>query len=815
MTLPLGCINTGEGSRLIVVCSNAGFTTIPNVCDGCTEKLIMAHNELKEITPKAFQKCYNLLVLDLRYNVIRKINTDAFYGLRRLENLYLQVNDLDGSSFDGNVFRPLISLLHLDLTGNHFHRTGQYPTFEFTYLDFLGLDAFNGYLERLCPWPLPVRSLLLNFEHDIFFECDFNAFDLDILTELEIRIKDNNDSFDSRAILSENVFQHFRNLSRLSLRVSSQEQLNNFTSLFRGFRMKTISRIFLRFTRKDAVVYLIREAIEALAGVCVHHVSLDSVSFDHFSCKPLNMSVLASCLQTISLQNVAVLDRYHLTRPFNCLLWLDKLEVIKMNDMCSTQKATSTLDFGNVSLPIPKNVRWLEMRNTFDCNASQPKIDVLSIYGENLKYLDLSRKKLFTINRVNFTALNNLTELNIEGWRFKCDDYLWRFSVYNPFLRRLRYTDPHMATFFSKPENPILARMTHLISLDASESFGNNLSIPSYIHDKYVFPSGLQFLSLSKNRLTTIPKGLLHLGRLSYLDLSDNFISSIFLEFRLRFSELSLQLKVDVSKNPLDCSCENLDFLIWFKKTFPMISPDEKRKETKCYARPNEESSGIEGVLQELNQLQESCQIRLRILIPSFLIILLLLISMVVVFIYKNHLYMAWWRSCLRKWKYKTLLDDDKEFDVFIAYADDESHWVNTYLVPILSHEGVTVCTHEKDFIPGVFIIDNIFHFFEKSRRILFIISRTFLDSKWGQREMEIARYHAIGKKCSKEIFVVMKKDIKPHEMPDVLKNVWFNITCIKCPKIDDEKSLTNFKKKLLKALKPKSDNNSRSEHIV
>ena len=184
-----------------------------------------------------------------------------------------------------------------------------------------------------------------------------------------------------------------------------------------------------------------------------------------------------------------------------------------------------------------------------------------------------------------------------------------------------------------------------------------------------------------------------------------------------------------------------------------------------------------------------------------FCVVCLLLLAIIV---YQNQLHIKVIRLFFIKRfiNYKSLSNIEKEFDVFICYSENESTWVHELLLCRFNDIGVSCCTHEKDFVPGVPILDNIFNFMAKSRRVLFVVTRPFIESRWGQMEMEVARYHAIGKKKESEMLIIMKEHIAVCNMPDVLKNVWFNITCLKYPNPDDEAATERFWEGLDKVFK-------------
>ncbi|CAC5368634.1 TLR2 [Mytilus coruscus] len=93
---------------------------------------------------------------------------------------------------------------------------------------------------------------------------------------------------------------------------------------------------------------------------------------------------------------------------------------------------------------------------------------------------------------------------------------------------------------------------------------------------------------------------------------------------------------------------------------------------------------------------------------------------------------------------------------------------------------GHNISFDEKDFLVGAFISDNIYQTLGQSRKVIFIITEHFLESTWGEFELEVARTYALENGRHNMIIVVLKDEIDINRMPNVLKDVWYKITCIK-----------------------------------
>src|SRR6218665_2451500 len=80
-------------------------------------------------------------------------------------------------------------------------------------------------------------------------------------------------------------------------------------------------------------------------------------------------------------------------------------------------------------------------------------------------------------------------------------------------------------------------------------------------------------------------------------------------------------------------------------------------------------------------------------------------------------------------------------FDVFVGYSRSDSNWVITQLLPRLEHEcNLRLCIHERDWLPGRDIAENIMESIDNSRKTLLIVSNAFALSPWCHFELTMAQ---------------------------------------------------------------------------
>ena len=80
------------------------------------------------------------------------------------------------------------------------------------------------------------------------------------------------------------------------------------------------------------------------------------------------------------------------------------------------------------------------------------------------------------------------------------------------------------------------------------------------------------------------------------------------------------------------------------------------------------------------------------------------------------------------------------EYDAFVSYNSRDDLWITEELKPKLEDEfGLRLCLHQRDFVLGGNIMEQIVSSMDNSCKILLILSPNFLASDWCHWEMNIA----------------------------------------------------------------------------
>eukprot|EP00079_Xenopus_tropicalis_P013432 XP_002941870.1 PREDICTED: toll-like receptor 12 [Xenopus tropicalis] len=114
----------------------------------------------------------------------------------------------------------------------------------------------------------------------------------------------------------------------------------------------------------------------------------------------------------------------------------------------------------------------------------------------------------------------------------------------------------------------------------------------------------------------------------------------------------------------------------------------------------------------------------------------------------------------LKKLRGKTNNPIAYEYDAFVSYCSRDQGWVVNYLVPNLEEKGrntIKLCLHNRDFLVGKDIVDNIMDSIYKSRKTICLISYNYLQSDWCSLEMRMATYKLLAEKNDDLILVFLE----------------------------------------------------------
>ena len=169
----------------------------------------------------------------------------------------------------------------------------------------------------------------------------------------------------------------------------------------------------------------------------------------------------------------------------------------------------------------------------------------------------------------------------------------------------------------------------------------------------------------------------------------------------------------------------------------------------------------------------------------SFLIVALLVATFV--FRYRWHIRLVMHEAFRGRGdnRRSRLQNNNFNYDVFVSYTSEELPWVRQHLMPELEDRlGLRLCVHERDFIPGNNIVDNIAECVESSKKILMVFSKDFVHSQWCQFELTYCLHHVMDHDDA--LIVVCVDDVASRDMTTAMMAVLKTTTYIQWAELDE-----------------------------
>ncbi|XP_040903584.1 toll-like receptor 1 [Toxotes jaculatrix] len=305
-------------------------------------------------------------------------------------------------------------------------------------------------------------------------------------------------------------------------------------------------------------------------------------------------------------------------------------------------------------------------------------------------------------------------------------------------------------------------------------------------------PKGIETLDLQNNQISAVPSSMLKLENLTSLNLNANRLRDlpvctgfpILSELLLKSNSLHApsvsmlescpKLKtLDVSYNPFTCTCALRSFRSLGIKA-------EKKKShtgTELLGWPSDyyctyPEDVRDSTLKDIWIPEITCDV--GILAATILCTSVVLIVAIATLCHRLDL--PWYMGMIWKWtrakhRARTQVRPEDlvgvEFHAFVSYSQRDAEWVQNFLLPNLEGHagGLRICHHERNFVPGKTIIENIISCVEKSRRSVFVLSAHFVKSEWCHYELYFASHQRVSR-GSDSIVLVLLEPLPQYTIP-------------------------------------------------
>ena len=794
------CNYSKETTGIYANCSSRHLTFIPKNIRPDTDILDLSNNLLQTIPNNSFDEITGMEKLILRNNSISKLGMYAFQGLKHLRYLDLSSNRLtyNYDTFDKELFIPLCSLevlhIHDNLSGDNSTYLDEAVVFcevlSELYVDGIENTSFGpGYLKL---------KKLRNLNLSAGKKCNIGVLKNETF---------NNTIFLTRLQLKNCGLKKIYACAFCPLTYMQYLDLSGNTP--GGLRLIRNVTYGLNRTKTEVLEFNDMESGDGLGK----EIKRSDLEFA-FNTPIKNLSVSGNQIELFETGAVSLMPK-HLTfldcsdNRFKFGQYIFEMKSLAhlqetVGDYINTyhrykKDQTEGSDLANkgannsTCFSLPPNLENVYIRYSY----IQYYIPEISFCNNSLRVLELHHNT-FNVWKGPVQTLNSLRYLDLSV-NF-CDEISDDFFDYMPVLESLKIRGNFLGLAIETNQTcPWFSPLSHLKKLDLSLNHIKQIS-----KQCLTALTSLQTLNLSENSLSDWEIDITHMPNISTLDLAGNSLDGFPKDTRNHLSKIAKRqtVSINLKDNQLECTCDNLAFLEWFESA----DIDFIGRENYTCRKSTWNQIPMRNLPDILSKLRKKCYNYAFLNTILFILIFGFLFGVLYAIFYRyrwklRYLYYITWGK-------HSLLNDDKKkylYDAFISYAEEDSKFVKQELVPRLERTyGLSLCLHERDFIPGRYIRANIVNAIENSRKTIIILTSSYLKSHWCMFEFNMAIMEKIHKRSGTEnSFVVKLHDFNVREMDANVLDLLRSESYIEYPQHTEDISI--FWLRLKETIKPRN----------
>ncbi|KAM7421575.1 hypothetical protein PAMA_015623 [Pampus argenteus] len=709
------------------------------------EDIDLSYNRLQAVHADDFLSLPQLRILNLRYNNISHIDNDAFKNNTLLEQLDIFNNSLQ--EIPATSLTPLLSLKQLYMSNNLYkHATLAASFSEFVKLQVLSMGGPLVMGLKKDDF-LPLKNIRLQ---GFAIKCSSNLsyYEPGSLAVIQTKQMGFDMAIDQRPNALPDML---RDLANKTFGVIQFRNLFEFTyymgknDLFQSLKDITASQII--FHRGKFNENLLRMALMNLQVAPMKRLRLQYIDFARsptFVDSGAGSSITDLVLDKLDLWYISNPDILRFDWRFT---WFNKIKELSIQYVYfNSAPCDSWVEMAGVKFLDVSNNR---LKNDFIFNQRcNYKGTMPNLYSFNLSSNELTSLKDLSLLTKEFQQMQVLDLSNNRlGSAEDSRDCVWQHNITRLIARH---------NYFESEALGCLPTTVHYLDLSYCDL--------DKLHMTYFEKAtSLKELLLSGNKIKFIPSKWKS-PSLQSLALDGNSFGLI---SKASFQDMPQLSLLRAGNNPYHCTCELYAFIqdTMLKRK---VNVTDWSWNYKCY----HPEAFLNTFISTYFPSQVACDIRLVIIICVATTTAVILILMLICYIFDLPWYTKATYQIIRA-KYRAHKERAAgetgtfTYHAFISYSHSDADWVRLELLPCLENNRspYRLCIHERDFMPGKWIIDNIIENIESSRKVIFVLSRNFVNSEWCNYELYFAQQRAMGKTFS-DIILVVKEAIDPSSLP-------------------------------------------------
>ncbi|KAE8588815.1 hypothetical protein XENTR_v10022756 [Xenopus tropicalis] len=718
-------------------CQGQNLNDVPKDLPVTLEVLDLSCNWISQIRVDDFSSYTNLQALNLSFNNISTIDNSSFASNTQLRNLTLFNNGL--TEMPSTLLEPLLLLEVLDLSDNLYNYSTLGKVFK-TLANLRSLSIGGPFVSKVLRGDfVPIKNISLQkFELKTrsslrFYQTGaFSVLNTDVLVLVM--------TLDTNPKVLPMILKDLAGKSLDILSFGNLFEHNYYAGPTNPFSsLPDINVRELIFNRGKVNQKLLQLILETIQTSSIQDLSLLSVDFDYSDVR----TTVDVKMDNLFLRSLVIKDA---TNP----------DILTFDQTFTWFSKVSNLYIINVNFNFAQCDTWSQMKNVERLDIRNNLLLSSDLYNPSCKYGELPKLHTFTAANNNLQILKPISLLTANWPKLSSLDLSSNYIGSED--ENCSWT-PNITTFILK--NNLLTPgvftclPTTVRYLDLSNSRLESLDM-----DYFSNATNLKTLVLSYNKLTSISSNWSN-PFLQVLFLDNNIISII---DKGSFNNLPQLRTLTAGNNPYHCTCDLYSFFSDVLGKNKITISDWPQSYC-CYHPQQLRNTRVD--IYTPGSIE--CNVGLLVAITVSTTAVVVIACMIMCW----RLDAPWYfrMMChIVKSKYRSKkANDSREYNyhAFISYSYSDADWVRGELLYRLEScsPPYRVCIHERDFLPGRWIIDNIIDNIETSRKTIFVLSHNFVNSEWCNYELYFAHQRAIGHSFE-DVILVVKENVTLKDLP-------------------------------------------------